>query len=91
MIGRMDRSRKPFLKGKRVRVATSAKARPRVVEPQAVRIASHSVRQATPQRSPPMTQPRLQIELSWILRVKPSGLNEPSKSWKAPTSMLPTG
>ncbi|MCY1292405.1 hypothetical protein D9M70_416300 [compost metagenome] len=81
----------PFLKGKRVRVATSAKARPRSVEPDAVISASHRVRQATPQRPSPMTQLKLQIEPSWMLRMKPSGLNEPSKSCTDAANMLPTG
>lgn len=62
-----------------------------MVEPPAVITASQNVRQAIPQRPPPTTQSRLQIDGSTILRVKPSGLKEPSKSWKAPTSMLPTG
>ncbi|MNE80834.1 hypothetical protein D3C80_1774410 [compost metagenome] len=80
MIGRMVRSRSPFLKGKRVRVATSAKARPSAVEPAAVMMARNSVRHATPQRAPPRTQSRLQIDGSTMLREKPSKLTEPSKS-----------
>src|SRR5690606_24184288 len=91
MIGNMVRSRRPFLKGKPVRVATRAKASPSTVDPVAVISANHNVRHATPHRPSPTTQARLQIEESWILPMKPSGLNEPSKSCTDPTNMLRTG
>ena len=80
MIGRTVSRRSPFLKGRRIRVATSAKARPSKVVPVAVQIARKKVRHATPQPPAPIRQPRLQILGSPILRATPSVVNEPSKS-----------
>ena len=62
-----------------------------MVEPRPVITARNSVRHATPQRLPPMTQSRLQIAGSCMLRMKPSGLKEPSKSCTEPANIEPMG
>ena len=60
IIGKTVNMRSAFLQGSGVRVAASAKANPKSVEPLAVIIASHKVRQAVPQ-VPPVRHDRLQI------------------------------
>ncbi len=61
MIGSTISTRSSLFALKPVRVAISAKASPSEVQHVAVESASISVFQATPQRVPPVTQPRPQI------------------------------
>ena len=60
MIGKIDIARSSFLKRKFVRATTNAKASPSAVVPAPQISARISVFQATPQRGPPLRQPRPQ-------------------------------
>src|SRR5690606_41116774 len=91
MMGRMVSILRNFLNGKLVRVAASAKVRPKRVDALAVHSASHTVGQATPQFLPPVRQLRLQIDSSCILRRKPSGAQLPSLPCSEPMNIRPTG
>ena len=91
MIGSTDSARRSGLAGNAVRVAISAKARPRTVVPAPTRTARNSVFQATPQRSGPSRQSRPQIDRFASLSRKTAGASAPPSSRTALESTVTTG
>jgi hypothetical protein len=91
MIGSTVRSRSGRAATKRVRVTTSAKARPRPVVDAAVRSASRSVFHATPHVPPPVRQPSRQIFAVKRRATRALGDSAPPSASTAAERMRTTG
>ena len=91
MTGRTVRSRSSFLKRNDVRRASRAKERPSSVVRTPVQTARKRLFQNTPQRVPPLTQPRFQISGAISRVAKAAGLMPPCSPTAAALSTKATG
>ncbi len=91
MIGRSVSTRSVCLWRKPVRTVRRAKARPIAVAPAPTRTARNTVFQATPQRTPVVTQPRPQMEGLSSLSISNTGAQAPALSCSALASMVRIG